>query len=103
MGARPRAGWSELRAVQHTGRRAALYRRSPGQHRAGLSTGSDGCRMTTAQPAVVAVVGSPIAPAPAIARRRGPRPWGRRLLRLASVLAALGLWQVLTANHVRAW
>lgn len=35
-----------------------------------------------------------------------PRPgaaWRSRLLRLASVAAAIGLWQLLTAGHVRFW
>lgn len=29
--------------------------------------------------------------------------WRRRLVRVASVIAAIGLWQLLTANHVRLW
>ncbi|OJZ74980.1 ABC transporter permease [Mycobacterium paraffinicum] len=33
--------------------------------------------------------------------RRRASPWGSRLLRLASVLAAIGLWQLLTAGKVR--
>ena len=33
--------------------------------------------------------------------RTAPSPWPRRLLRLASVLTAIGLWQVLTANDIR--
>jgi NitT/TauT family transport system permease protein len=59
--------------------------------------------MTTADPAVVVVVDSPITSLPVIARRRKGAPWGRRLVRFASVLAAVGLWQALTANHVRLW
>jgi len=35
--------------------------------------------------------------------RNGRSPWRSRLLRLASVAAALGLWQALTANHARLW
>lgn len=31
------------------------------------------------------------------------RFWGAWLIRLGSVLAAIALWQVLTANHVRLW
>lgn len=34
-------------------------------------------------------------------RRRAASPWQWRLLRLASVAAAIGLWQVLTADKVR--
>lgn len=37
-----------------------------------------------------------------VAARRTASPWPHRLLRPGSVLAAVGLWQVLTANHVRA-
>jgi NitT/TauT family transport system permease protein len=33
--------------------------------------------------------------------RRSPSPWRSRLLRLASVAAAIGLWQLLTAGKVR--
>jgi NitT/TauT family transport system permease protein len=29
--------------------------------------------------------------------------WSRRLLRLASIVPAVGVWQLLTANHVRLW
>ena len=29
--------------------------------------------------------------------------WWRRLVRLVSVIAAVGLWQLLTANDVRLW
>ncbi len=35
--------------------------------------------------------------------RRLASPWRSRLLRLASVAAAIGLWQVLTAGKVRLW
>ncbi|MGV9803523.1 ABC transporter permease [Mycobacterium sp. NPDC003449] len=40
------------------------------------------------------------APAPAIARR-SRSVWPRRILRSVSVVVAVGLWQVLTANDVR--
>ncbi|ORV15427.1 ABC transporter permease [Mycobacterium celatum] len=35
--------------------------------------------------------------------RRGPSPWRSRLLRTASVAAAIGLWQLLTAGKARLW
>jgi NitT/TauT family transport system permease protein len=35
--------------------------------------------------------------------RRPDAVWRSRLLRLASVAAAIGLWQLLTAGHVRLW
>jgi NitT/TauT family transport system permease protein len=35
--------------------------------------------------------------------RRPDSVWRSRLLRLASVAAAIGLWQLLTAGHVRFW
>jgi NitT/TauT family transport system permease protein len=39
-----------------------------------------------------------------VARPRGPAsPWRSRLVRLASVAAAIGLWQLLTAGKVRLW
>jgi NitT/TauT family transport system permease protein len=37
---------------------------------------------------------------------RQPKPvslWRRRLVRVTSVIVAIGLWQLLTANHVRLW
>ena len=43
------------------------------------------------------------APAPPAAPPALPSPWPRRLRRAASVGAALGLWQLLTAGHVRIW
>jgi NitT/TauT family transport system permease protein len=36
-------------------------------------------------------------------RRPSSAVWSRRILRLASILTAVGLWQLLTANHVRLW
>ncbi|MFC9994730.1 ABC transporter permease [Nocardia sp. NPDC127526] len=42
--------------------------------------------------------------APAVARLRAGRAvWRSRVVRLASVLAAIGLWQVLTSGDVRLW
>ncbi|MEZ0365708.1 ABC transporter permease [Mycobacterium sp. pUA109] len=38
-----------------------------------------------------------------VAARRVPAVWRSRLLRLASVAVAIGLWQLLTAGHVRFW
>jgi NitT/TauT family transport system permease protein len=59
----------------------------------------------TTQPAVLAteptVAARPVALAVTPAPRR--RPWLAWLVRIASVVAAVGLWQVLTANHVRFW
>ncbi|NKY84492.1 ABC transporter permease [Nocardia veterana] len=51
------------------------------------------------------------APAPAVSapatataeRSTGGRVWRSRLVRVASVLAALAAWQLLTANHIRLW
>lgn len=34
---------------------------------------------------------------------RRPRVWRHRLIRVVSVLAAIGLWELLTANGVRLW
>ncbi|WP_133696021.1 MULTISPECIES: ABC transporter permease [Mycobacteriaceae] len=31
------------------------------------------------------------------------RPWGAWVVRIASVAAAIALWQLLTANHIRIW
>jgi NitT/TauT family transport system permease protein len=36
-------------------------------------------------------------------RRGSATVWWRRLLRLASIASAVGLWQLLTASHVRLW
>ncbi|OHU98392.1 ABC transporter permease [Mycobacterium talmoniae] len=47
----------------------------------------------------VAAPGQPVS----AAARRVPAVWRSRLLRLASVAAAIGLWQLLTAGHVRLW
>lgn len=61
--------------------------------------------MTATDPAVVAAPEPPIAsPAPAEVRRQRPASvWRHRLIRAASVLAAIGLWQFLTANDIRLW
>ena len=59
--------------------------------------------MTTANPAVVAVLESPVTAEPAVRRDRPASLWRRRLARVASVVAAIGLWQLLTANDVRVW
>jgi NitT/TauT family transport system permease protein len=44
---------------------------------------------------------TPVPPVPAPAPRR--RPWAAWLVRIVSVVAAVALWQVLTANHIRLW
>ena len=45
-----------------------------------------------------------VLPEPAAAKARNPvSVWRSRALRLASVAAAVGLWQLLTAGHVRFW
>jgi NitT/TauT family transport system permease protein len=53
----------------------------------------------TADEPVVAI--QPVTPAAGRAPRR--RPWLAWLVRIASVAAAVALWEVLTANHVRLW
>ncbi len=47
-------------------------------------------------------VATPVSPALGTARRPASQ-WQWRLLRLASVAAAIGLWQLLTAGKVRCW
>jgi NitT/TauT family transport system permease protein len=60
--------------------------------------------VTTTDPAVVAdVLEPPVTTRPVVAPARPASQWRRRLLRVASVVAAIGLWQLLTANHVRMW
>ena len=56
-----------------------------------------------ADPAIVAVLESPVTAEPVVGRDRPVSLWRRRLVRVASVLAAVGFWQLLTANHVRLW
>src|ERR1700742_829708 len=53
----------------------------------------------------VGVDGAAVAvPAAVIAKPRKPVSiWRPRALRVASILAAVGLWQLLTAGHVRFW
>jgi NitT/TauT family transport system permease protein len=53
----------------------------------------------------VGVEGATVAlPVAVVAKTRRPGvAWRSRLLRLASVAAAIGLWQLLTAGHVRLW
>lgn len=48
------------------------------------------------------VAAAPGATTPIAVRRTGS-PWPGRVARLASVLAAIGLWQLLTAHDVRLW
>jgi NitT/TauT family transport system permease protein len=59
--------------------------------------------MTTADAVVPGVLESPVTARPTIKRPRSASQWRRRLVRLASVIAAIGLWQLLTAHHVRLW
>ncbi|HEY9302800.1 MAG TPA: ABC transporter permease, partial [Mycobacterium sp.] len=53
----------------------------------------------------VGIEGATIAvPVAVVAKPRRPdAAWRSRLLRLVSVAAAIGLWQLLTAGHVRFW
>ncbi|MCG5432859.1 ABC transporter permease [Mycobacterium sp. MYCO198283] len=55
----------------------------------------------TAAPVVLAVDEPAVAVAPTARRRR--RTWPSWLIRIASVAAAIALWQWLTANDVRLW
>lgn len=49
-------------------------------------------------------IGAPATAVPVTALpRRGRSPWRSRLLRVVSVAAAIGLWQLLTASGVRLW
>jgi NitT/TauT family transport system permease protein len=59
--------------------------------------------MTTADAVVPAILDSPVTALPAVRRPQPTPQWRRRLVRVASVAAAIGLWQLLTANHVRVW
>jgi NitT/TauT family transport system permease protein len=52
---------------------------------------------------VPGILESPVIAPPAVRRPRAASQWRRRVLRLTSVIAAIGLWQLLTANHVRLW
>ncbi|MDT0550841.1 hypothetical protein RND15_50670, partial [Streptomyces sp. DSM 41529] len=56
--------------------------------------------MTTTDTPPVAV-GDPPAPPESQHSRRAPSVWPHRLVRLASVVGAVVLWQLLTANDVR--
>jgi NitT/TauT family transport system permease protein len=59
--------------------------------------------MTTTDPVVAGVLESPVTPRSAVVRPRTSSLWRRRLVRVTSVLAAVGAWQLLTANDVRLW
>jgi NitT/TauT family transport system permease protein len=59
--------------------------------------------MTTADAVVPAILDSPVTARPEVRRPQPTSQWRRRLVRVASVAAAIGLWQLLTANHVRVW
>jgi len=58
--------------------------------------------MTAVRAALPGVVGAPVA-GPVVVRHAAASIWWRRLLRLSSVLAAIGVWQLLTVNDVRVW
>jgi NitT/TauT family transport system permease protein len=59
--------------------------------------------MTTADAVVPGVLESPVTARRTIKPPRSASQWRGRLVRLASVIAAIGLWQLLTAHHVRVW
>jgi NitT/TauT family transport system permease protein len=59
--------------------------------------------MTAVEPAVVGVVESPAAPRQPLRRPQVRSPWRRRSIRILSLAAAVGLWQLLTANNTRLW
>lgn len=52
---------------------------------------------------MTALLDPPQTATPAARPARKPGRWRHRLLRVASVLAAIGLWELLTANGVRLW
>ncbi|CAM5719275.1 ABC transporter permease [Mycolicibacterium aubagnense] len=39
----------------------------------------------------------------AVSRSRGPAKWRSYAIKALSVIAAVGIWQLLTANHIRLW
>lgn len=54
--------------------------------------------------AIAAVTAAPALPVEAdLPRQRGPAKWRSYLVKALSVIAAVGIWQLLTANHVRFW
>jgi NitT/TauT family transport system permease protein len=59
--------------------------------------------MTTQPALLTGPVSVGVDPVAAVAPRTRRLPWRSWLVRFASVAAAVGLWQVLTANHVRFW
>jgi NitT/TauT family transport system permease protein len=58
----------------------------------------------TAPPAVL-TADAPVVVIPTASTAKAPRrrPWSSRLVRIASVAAAVALWQELTANDIRLW
>jgi NitT/TauT family transport system permease protein len=57
----------------------------------------------TAPPAVLVADEPAVAVPTSPGARAGGRSWGAWLVRIGSVAAAVALWQLLTANHVRLW
>ncbi|WP_026343877.1 ABC transporter permease [Nocardia sp. BMG111209] len=54
-------------------------------------------------PIPVAALDADAPPADPVTPARGGRVWRSRAIRVVSVLLAVLLWQVLTANHIRVW
>lgn len=52
---------------------------------------------------MTAVLDPPTTAIPVTRKAAAPKLWRHRLIRMASVLAAVGLWEVLTANGIRFW
>src|SRR5947209_11275897 len=97
------AGWHrELFALRHRGRCPSLHRCARRQRRRELPTGTGRFGMTAELSE--RVVGAAV-PLPAVVGPRQSalalRPWRSRAVRVASVVAAIGLWQLLTAGKVR--
>ncbi len=60
--------------------------------------------MTVIAGGVEAAVALPVRTAAAeVSRRRGPAKWRGYAIKALSVIAAVGIWQLLTAGHVRFW
>ncbi|BBZ54034.1 ABC transporter permease [Mycolicibacterium phocaicum] len=54
--------------------------------------------------AIAAVTAAPARPAETeVSRRQGPAKWRGYTVKTLSVVAAVGIWQLLTAGHVRFW